>query len=680
MPDEPQTKTDELTRIQQLITAGELNSALDKLDDLTGEVRDSTDALYMHAVCCRHLGDLRQAEQDLQHLLRLDPNFSRAHQELGHLFKGQGKASEALVAYTRACQINPALVASWRSQLEILDGTAGADAARRKQHITNQLKYLQSLHKHLLAASDMLHEGKLVKAERLCRHVLQREPRNVEGMRLLADIGRRLGVLEDAEFLLESAAEFEPDNRQVRVDYVQILQKRQRFQRAHDESMRLLKRAPNNPQYQSLHAIQCMQIGDYDKALTTFDRVLEILPKDPTTLVSRGHALKTSGANETAIASYRAAYESEPTHCEAYYALANLKTYSFSEHELAVMRSMVERQDLTSMDQVHLNFALGKACEDAAEFETAFNYYAQGNEIKRSQTHYQASETTADFESHKRACSTKLFNMDKDTGCQAPDPIFIVGLPRAGSTLLEQILSSHSQVDGTLELPNILSLAGRLRRRGRAADKQPYPDNLAALSASELRTYGEQYIEDTRVHRLGAPHFIDKMPNNFRHIGLIKLILPKAKIIDARRAPMACCFSGYKQLFADGQLFSYSLADMGAYYREYVNLMQHWDEVLPGYVLRVQHEDVVGDLEGQVRRMLDFCGLEFEESCLNYHETARNVRTPSSEQVRQPIYSTGLEQWRQFEPWLEPLKEALGPELIGTTVTASHHSANSRAS
>jgi hypothetical protein len=323
------------------------------------------------------------------------------------------------------------------------------------------------------------------------------------------------------------------------------------------------------------------------------------------------------------------------------------------------MHSLVRNDDLSLMDRVYLNFAQGKAAEDASDFETAFTYYAKGNELKQSQVHYKASDNTADFADQKKACTASLFTSHAGEGCQAPDPIFIVGLPRAGSTLLEQILSSHSEIDGTLELPNILSLAGRLRRQGRRSGI-PYPGNLVELSAQQLRQFGEQFIEDTRIHRQGAPLFIDKMPNNFRHIGLISLILPNAKIIDARRAPMACCFSGYKQLFADGQLFSYSLDDIGSYYRDYVDLMEHWDKVLPGHVLRVQHEDVVHDLESQVRRMLDFCGLEFEQSCLNFHETERNVRTPSSEQVRQPIFDTALEQWRQFEPWLGPLKHALG--------------------
>lgn len=652
----------DLSEIQKLISAGELPSALAQLKALPEEIRGTSDVLYMSAVCCRHMGHLSQTDELLQQLVLAAPEFSRGYQELGHLRKVQGRPREALAAYIRACRINPALEASWRSQLEILQGASGGDTLQRRQQVSAQLNYLHSLPPHLLAANDMFHEGKILKAETLCRRFLQSNPKNVDGMRLLAEIGVRLGVMEDAEFLLESAAEFEPGNQQVRLDYVQILQKRQRFGRAHEESARLLEGAPGNPQFQSLHAIQCMQIGDYDSALATFDKVLEILPNDPTTYVSRGHALKTSGNTGAAIESYRAALSAQPFYCEAYYSLANLKTYTFENQELSAMHALVGNDDLSAMDKVYLSFAQGKAREDAADFEGAFQHYARGNELKQSQTHYQASDTTADFGEQKSACTKALFASHKGQGCQAPDPIFIVGLPRAGSTLLEQILSSHSQIDGTLELPNILSLAGRLRRQGRQSGTA-YPANLADLSADKLRLFGEQFIEDTRIHRQGAPLFIDKMPNNFRHIGLISLILPNAKIIDARRAPMACCFSGYKQLFADGQLFSYSLEDIGTYYRDYVDLMEHWDKVLPGYVMRVQHEDVVHDLESQIRRMLDFCGLEFEESCLNFHETERSVRTPSSEQVRQPIFDTALEQWRQFEPWLSPLKKTLGAQL-----------------
>jgi len=652
--------TVDLDPIQKLISTGELPSALAQLEALPSKVQGTVDALYMKAVCHHHLGELHRADELLEQLLTVAPGFSRGHQELGHLRKGQGRPREALAAYVRACRLNPALEASWRSQLEILEQVTSGDSQERRQQVKRKLDFLHSLPPHLLAATDMLHEGKLVKAENVCRHFMQRNPQNVEGMRLLADIGLRLGVLEDAEFLLESAVEFEPSNRQVRMDYVQILQKRQRFARAHEESAKLLEVAPKDPQFQSLYAIQCMQIGDYDRALSTFDKVLEIIPEDPTTKVSRGHALKTSGDTDAAIKSYKGALGSQPYHCEAYYSLANLKTYTFSEQELNAMDSLVGNADLSVMDRVYLDFALGKAAEDGGDFDKAFSYYARGNDLKRSQSPYKASGTTAEFADQKKACTSELFTSRAGQGCLAPDPIFIVGLPRAGSTLLEQILSSHSQIDGTLELPNILSLSGRLRRRGRSSGAK-YPDNLAELSAQELLQFGEQYIEDTRIHRQGAPLFIDKMPNNFRHIGLISLILPNAKIIDARRAPMSCCFSGYKQLFADGQLFSYSLSDIGSYYRDYVDLMAHWDTVLPGRILRVQHEEVVHDLESQVRRMLEFCGLEFEESCLNFHETERSVRTPSSEQVRQPIFDTALEQWRHFEPWLGPLKKALGP-------------------
>jgi hypothetical protein len=260
-------------------------------------------------------------------------------------------------------------------------------------------------------------------------------------------------------------------------------------------------------------------------------------------------------------------------------------------------------------------------------------------------------------------CTAELFERHQDSGYAAGDPIFVVGLPRAGSTLLEQILASHSQVDGTLELPNIPAMAFRLAGRRRIDEEPLYPAVLQDLSADKLRQMGKEFIDETQVHRKGAPFFIDKMPNNFRHIGLIRLILPNAKIIDARRHPLACCFSGFKQLFASGQEFTYGLREIGLYYRDYVELMDHWDDVLPGRILRVQYEDVVADLETQVRRILEYCELPFEQACIEFHQTERAVRTPSSEQVRQPIYTSGLEQWRNFEPWLGPLKEALGPVL-----------------
>jgi hypothetical protein len=307
------------------------------------------------------------------------------------------------------------------------------------------------------------------------------------------------------------------------------------------------------------------------------------------------------------------------------------------------------------MSQVYLMFALGKAHEDLGEYSTAFNYYQRGNDLKRAQSGYDAQKMGVELQAQATFFSKDVFTSRADSGDPASDPIFIVGLPRAGSTLLEQILASHSLVDGTLELPNILSIAQSLRRRGQGEGSAEYPAIIADMSALELRELGEKYLAETAIHRQDAPYFIDKMPNNFRHIGLIKLILPNAKIIDARRHPMACCFSGYKQLFAEGQEFSYDLDDLGSYYRDYVKLMDHWQTVLPGDILQVNYEQVVGDLEGQVRRVLDYCGLPFEAQTLEFHDTERSVRTASSEQVRQPLYRDGLDQWRNFEAELQPL-------------------------
>ena len=444
------------------------------------------------------------------------------------------------------------------------------------------------------------------------------------------------------------------------IDYIQALRKRQKFGKAREQAGQLLEASPDNPQFQSIYAIECMQTGDYEEALSLFDRVLERMPGDPITLTSKGHAYKTHGQYDKAVASYRAALASQPRYGEAWYSLSNLKVYSFSDRELERMHAQARRHDLPHADRVHLSFALGKAYEDRGDFETSFRFYEQGNGSKRAASNYDADKMTEELRAQHRACTAETLSRGRGAGHSAGDPIFVLGLPRAGSTLLEQILSSHSRVDGTLELPNIVSSAQQLRRRGRSGTDPDYPEILAALSDEELHQFGQQYIEDTRIHRKDAPFFVDKMPNNFRHIGLIHLILPNAKIIDARRHPMACGFSGYKQLFAEGQQFTYDLADVGQYYRDYVELMDHWEAALPGRVLRVQYEDVVADLETQVRRILDYCGLEFEPGCLSFYRTERAVRTPSSEQVRQPIFKSGLDYWRNYEPWLDPLRDALG--------------------
>ncbi|MBL4629750.1 MAG: sulfotransferase, partial [Paraglaciecola sp.] len=347
------------------------------------------------------------------------------------------------------------------------------------------------------------------------------------------------------------------------------------------------------------------------------------------------------------------AYTIRPDFGDAYWSLANTKTYRFTDSELTLMQAQLDKFDIEQDDQVHLEFALAKAYEDRKQFDMAFTYYQNGNALKNQLCHYSQAKVSEQIEAQKSVFTHDFFFAHKDVGEPTPDPIFIVGLPRSGSTLLEQILASHSQVDGTMELHNVLGLASRL-----STNKNGYPNVVNEIEHEYFERFGQQFIEETQCYRQGAAFFIDKMPNNFMHIGLIKAMLPNAKIIDARREPIACCFSGYKQLFAEGQEFSYDLDNLVHYYQSYQSLMAHWDAVLPGFVLRVQHEDVIDDLETQVRRILDFCQLPFETSCLEFYKTKRTIKTPSSEQVRQPINSAATKQWKNFETHLTSLTEA----------------------
>lgn len=653
-------QADQLRAIQNQLRNGEFNAGLAAADAvLQGQAEDS-DALYFRAVCLRYLGRIDQSLQTLAQLKAIKPGFGRAFQEEGHCYRAQANHAQAVTAYQRATRANPALLASWR-QLVALAPTVGQQALA--QMAASQLSGLQQQPPTVLSVMDLMADGKWVKAEQLCRQFLLKNPRHVEAMRLLAEIGVHLGALEEAEFLLASAGEFAPDNTGVQMAYVQVLRKRQKFIAARDAAVKLWRAQPDNPQLKSVYAIELMQTGDYAQAVALFDEVLEQLPAEPITLTSRGHALKTWGQSDAAVASYRQALSADPGHGEAWYALANLKTVTFTEDEIAVMTAQLASADLSPADTTYIHFALGKALEDAGQYPLSFHHYSAGNSAKRRQSRYRAEQISEEFAAQQQVVTPGLMARLQGAGCPDPSPIFVVGLPRAGSTLLEQILASHSQVDGTLELPNILSLVHRLRRGEKLSGDNHYPDSIAQLQPEQLRAMGEEYIRDTQVHRQGAPFFIDKMPNNFRHVGLIKLILPNAKIIDARRHPMACCFSGFKQLFAEGQEFSYCLDDIGQYYADYVDLMNYWHQLLPGQILTVQYESVVADLEQQVRRVLDYCQLPFEPHCLAFHKTERAVRTASSEQVRQPLYQSGVDQWRHYETLLAPLAEKVKPFL-----------------
>ncbi|MCP2669444.1 sulfotransferase [Maricaulaceae bacterium EIL42A08] len=651
---------DGLKAAQSAMQAGDFTRALGALDGVLAVQADHADGLYMKAVCYRYLKRLDEASKTLRQLSQVAPDFGRGLQEEAHLYRDSGDLDQALACYQAAVRANPGLHAAWAAQADILHKKGRVADANTAYA---QAERVRKMPRELQAATHHLYENRLLKAEGLCRHLLQGHPRDVEAMRLLAEVGNRLGVLEDAEFLLESAVEFEPDNVEARIDYMRILRKRQKFEKALAQAEILHRRDPDNPVFTSQLAIERMQTGNYDGAVALFNAVLERVPEDPATLTSRGHALKTWGKSDDAVASYKQATKAAPSHGDAWYALANLKTYNFSDDEFEAMRTAEAAPGQTLPNRINLCFALGKAAEDRKAYQAAFEYYQRGNSLKKLQTRYTTDQMEAEFAAQKEFCTPAMFEKQAGKGNSASDPIFIVGLPRAGSTLLEQILASHSQVDGTLELPNIIALSQHLRGRDKLSDRTKYPRILNDLEPEKLQELGQRYLDETAVHRKDAPFFTDKMPNNFRHIGMIKLILPNAKIIDARRDPLGCCFSGFKQLFAEGQEFTYGLEEIGHYYRGYVDLMDHWDAVMPGAVLRVIYEDVVSDTEAQVRRILDYCGLDFEEACINFHETKREVRTASSEQVRQPINTKGLEAWRPYEAWLDPLKDALGPTL-----------------
>jgi len=646
-----------MLRARALLKQGQFAEALAAAQTLLAEVPENRDVLYLVAVSQRYLGRIADALGTLARFEALHPDYGRLYQEIGHCYRAVREFDAAIQAYEQAVARNHTLSASW-SALRDLYAARGrlGDADNAGAHLAT----LAKLPAPVVEATNLFLEGGLYAAEQIVRQFLQTHGDHVEAMRLLAQIGVKLEILDDAEFLLESVLVFAPDYRAARYDYASVLVQRHKYLQAIEETNKLLQVEPRNPAYRTLYANACGGLGRHEDALQVYRELLLDNPQHADLHLSIAHALKTLGRQPEAIESYRQSAAVRPSYGDAYWSLANLKTYRFTDDELARMRDHEAAAATSLVDRYHLCFALGKALEDRGEYAESFRYYARGNAFKKSDSRYKAELIERNTSLQKQVCTREFFAPRQGFGCHRPDPIFIVGLPRAGSTLVEQILASHSQVEGTMELAEIPRLVYQLQGREPDESKPRYPGVLPELSADQLRAFGEKYLEDTRMFRTGRPFFIDKMPNNFRHLGLIHLILPNAKIIDARREPMACCFSNFKQLFAAGQEFTYSFEDIGRYYRTYVELMEHWDAVLPGKVLRVQHEDVVEGLEGNVRRILEFCGLEFEPACLEFYKTERSVRTASSEQVRQPIYKEGIDQWRNFEPWLGPLKAALG--------------------
>jgi tetratricopeptide (TPR) repeat protein len=622
------------------------------------------------------VGTLETALAHARHLLRTNP--ADAAEQAGEILKvipnqptalmlqglalgrtGQGEA--ALAALRRAVQLKPDLGEAWRAlgdHLTAIGDSTGADEAYAR-HVR-----FSTQEPRLMEAAAHLCEGRIAPAEALLREHLKQFPTDVAAIRMLAEVAGRLGRYGDSENLLARCLELAPSFAPARHNYAIVLHRQNKCAEALAEVNRLLAADARNPGHRNLKAAILGRIGDYAESIAIYSEVLAEYPHNAKAWMSYGHALKTAGKQEACVDAYRKSIELMPGLGEAYWSLANIKTFRFSPAELEGMRTQLARSDLTHEDRFHFHFAIGKALEDAELYAESFEHYDQGNRLRRAGISYDADEISTHMRRSKALFTREFFAERAGFGCQAPDPIFIVGLPRSGSTLLEQILSSHPLVEGTMELPDVISMARGLGGKKLRGETSKYPEILATLEATDLEALGERYLAQTRIQRkTDAPFFIDKMPNNFAHIGLIHLALPRARIIDARRHPLGCCFSGFKQHFARGQHFTYSLEDIGRYYRDYVELMAHFDHVLPGRIHRVIYEHMIEDTEHEVRPLLDYCGLPFDERCLRFYENERAVRTASAEQVRKPIYREGVDHWRHYEPWLDPLKTALGRVL-----------------
>lgn len=509
-------------------------------------------------------------------------------------------------------------------------------------------------------AIQVMRTGHVDEAEARLVKVLEGRPEHVNATKLLAECAATRGETDRALTLLERCLELAPRFDAARFRCAALLQMQLRLDEAARQISTLVERDPKNRQYRALQASILGQGGESDRSLAILEALVREQPDDAPAWTRFAHALKVAGKRDSCVAAYRKVIELQPQSGDGYWGLANLKTFRFTQEDIAGMTRQLARGDLRAQTRAQFHFALGKAHEDREEYDTAFKNYKLGNALWRTTIAYDADETHAFVEATEAILTREFFETRRGNGNDARDPIFIVGMPRAGSTLVEQILSSHSQIEGTMELPHVPALARRLNEAD-IGRRNPYPAGLAEIGAAELEHLGAQYVRDTTaLRKLRRPYFIDKMPNNYAHIGLIHLILPNARIIDARRHPLACCFSNYKQLFERGQDFTYSLTDLGRYYRDYASLMAHWDRVLPGKVHRLAYEDLVRDPATEIRRLLDYLGLPFEEACLRFHENERAVRTSSSEQVREPLNRNAVDQWRNFEPWLGPLKSELG--------------------
>ena len=650
----------ELRRIQELTQARRHIEALAAARAVLRRAPSQRGALYLSALNQRLLNQAKDALETLNPLERAHPEYSLLFQERGHCHVTLGDPARAIESFERAVGLNPALASSW-AMLERLLSTAGQ--LERAGVASQHLSKLKELPPAIVEAGSWFCDGEHAAAENILTSYIASHGRHVEALRLLGRIALQRGAAERAEGLFREVVDSAPGYVAARLDYVRVLIERQKYKAALEQVDQRLRAAPSDSEARFLRATILAGLGRHDDAVPIFRDLLSETPQRNHFRIVLGHSLKALGRTDEAVHAYRDATGGQADIGDAYWSLANLKTYRFSDDEVERMRGLEALPGPGVPDRAHLCFALGKALEDHGDYGGSWAFYERGNSLMRTKSGYRPEAIENNTSRLLEVCSEEFFAARTDAGTAARDPIFIVGLPRSGSTLLEQILASHPDVDGTQELHDIPRIVSELQGQGSNRGGARYPDLLPSLDPFLFERLGRRYLDETRVYRRGRPRFVDKMPNNFRHIGLIHLMLPNARIIDIRREPMACCVSNLKQLFARGQEFCYGIEEIARYYRTYLELMRHWDRVLPGRVLRVSYEDLVEDLGANVRRILAYCGLEYDPACLEFHRSRRAINTPSSEQVRQPLFREGLSHWRHYDPWLDPLRETLGDAI-----------------
>jgi tetratricopeptide (TPR) repeat protein len=641
------------------LRAGDAEAAVATCDKALKQYAGDANILCLAARANLALQRFDKAKLLLDDCVRLYPDFAIAHDVVGDCLFAQGFVLSAVRAYEQALRLDPtsADVLPKIERAHELARKAEAPRKATEAEPRRRMAFMEDIHK----AEQLSHDGDVRQAEDIYRKILKHDPNHVEAARLLAKIASDNKRFENAEVFLRHAVAITPDYTRLWVDLANVLRELHKWDEAMECAEKVLELAPDLAESHMLYAGVVGLSNRHEEAIESYEKALELSPNRPGALCSMAHHLKTIGKQEQAISAYRKCVEIKPDHAEAYWSLANLKTFQFDDSEIGAMSELLENGGLPDESSVQIHNALGLDSESRGEYDNAYSHFERCNTLRRKSETYDPVEMETRFDKIIDIFDEEF--LKERTGHGSPDtsPIFVVGLPRSGSTLIEQILASHSEVDGTHELIELVDTVKGLRRSPKK--KSTFPDTLPGLSREEWHDLGQAYIESTHQYRVGAPYFIDKNPNNFTFVGLLRLALPNAKIINAKRHPLDSCFGTYKQLFASGQAFSYDFTELGEYYLQYARIMEHWRQLMPGFVLDVQYEQVVEDLETQVRRILEYCGLPFEDACLRFHETDRAVKTASSEQVRRPIYASSVNLWRNYEPHIGELIEVLEPLL-----------------